>query len=338
MPEPKPDRTEEVNVWNYRLQDLSVENVRRIVEHPDVVDTHFIDRSTFEVESQPPPGDNHPIGVLYVRWMQYPGWPFLLLAAFGAWLLAVLVPMVLASRWGTDMVASLGISTHAPFYRRALPFALFIIPFALWSARPALSPVVAAGLAPGGRFETPAALVTKQPCVTSPPMQARFTEHLFPEDQVILPERTVCPPDLGVLDWIRREVPAEAIFAIDRWNPYPPSMFVPQQIVVFPTLEAAFVSEDRLFREYYEFFYERMRQYRAQPFFNAVETPEERLAFVNALGVTHILIGPAHYDTLRPVLDRLAHQYTLRYSQARWAVYEVAAHERDNGRVARNRG
>jgi hypothetical protein len=165
-------------------------------------------------------------------------------------------------------------------------------------------------------------------------MQARFTEHLFPEDQVILPERTVCPPDLGVLDWIRREVPAEGVFAIDRWNPYPPSMFVPQQVVVFPTLEAAFVTEDRLFREYYEFFYERMRQYRAQPFFNTVETPAERLAFVNALGVTHILIGPAHYDTLRPVLDRLADQYTLRYSQARWAVYEVATHKRDNGRVA----
>jgi len=336
-PEPKPDRTEEVNAWNYRLSDLSIENVRRIVGHPEVVDTHFIDRSTFEVESQPPPGDNHPMGLQYVRWMQYPGLPLLLLAAFSAWLLAVLVPMVLASRRGTDAVASLGMAIHAPFYRRALPFALLIIPFALWSARPALSPIVAAGLAPGGRFETPAALVTKQPCVTSSPMQARFTEHLFPQDQVILPERTFCPPDLGLLDWIRREVPAEAVFAIDRWNPYPPSTFVPQQIVVFPTLEAAFVTEDRLFREYYEFFYERMRQYRAQPFFNTVETPAERSAFVDALGVTHILIGPAHYDTLRPVLDRLADQYILRYSQARWAVYEVAAHKRDNGRVARNR-
>jgi hypothetical protein len=66
-----------------------------------------------------------------------------------------------------------------------------------------------------------------------------------------------------------------------------------------------------------------MSGHRVQPFFNAVETPEERAEFVRALGVTHVLVSPVHYDELRPVLDRLPDRYALRYDHARWAVYEA---------------
>ena len=118
-------------------------------------------------------------------------------------------------------------------------------------------------------------------------------------------------------------MPVEAVFAVDRWTPYPPQLFMSQQAVVFPTLDASFIREDALFRDYYRVFEERVRRYRAQPFFNAVETPGERSAFVKTLGVTHVLVSPVHYGELRPVLDGLPEQFALRYDHAQWAVYEA---------------
>ena len=324
--EPKPERTGELNVWNYRLTALSADNVRTLVEHPDVVDTHFIDRATFAVESQPPPGDNQPMGVTYVKWMQYPAMPLLFATTLLVWALAVAVPVALASAAGGRALASLESAVREPFHRHALAYALCIVPFAMWSARPAISPLVAAAERPSGGWTTPLVMTTQLPCIDAPSMQARFTEHLFPddpEDKVMLPARTMCPPGPGLIEWIQTNVPVQAVFAIDRWDPFPPAMFSPQQMVVFPTLDASFISEDRLFGEYYQWFYDRMRQYREQPFFNARETPQERIAFVRAMGVTHILVNPTHYDALRPVLDGLKDQYTLKYDRERWAVYEV---------------
>jgi hypothetical protein len=57
-----------------------------------------------------------------------------------------------------------------------------------------------------------------------------------------------------------------------------------------------------------------------------METPTERAAFVKALGVTHVLVGPAHYGELRPVLDGLPEQFSLKYDHAQWAVYEAIRH------------
>ena len=107
---------------------------------------------------------------------------------------------------------------------------------------------------------------------------------------------------------------------------------------VFRTFDASFVEEDRLFEEYYRFFDERMRQHRIQPFFNAVESPGERDAFVKALGVTHILVNPTHYDELRRVLDGLPGQFVLRYTHKGWAIYEVKDSGPAGGGVKEDRG
>jgi len=66
-----------------------------------------------------------------------------------------------------------------------------------------------------------------------------------------------------------------------------------------------------------------MGRHRVQLFFNSVETPAERAAFVNALAVTHVLVDPMYYDEMRPVLDLLPEQFALRYANAKWAVCEV---------------
>jgi hypothetical protein len=145
----------------------------------------------------------------------------------------------------------------------------------------------------------------------------------FAEDEIVLPERTVCPPDPAVVEWVRANVPVDAVLAVDRWTPFPPQVFMPQQAVVFPTLDASFIREDALFADYYRLFEERMRRYRAQPFFNTTESPEERAAFVDELGVTHVLVGPADSVDLRPILDGLPRQFARRYESAQWAVYEA---------------
>ena len=318
---------DEVNVWGYHLTDLSQENVRALVMHPDVVDTNDIDRATYTVPLQAPRTDHQFLGVEHVAWLQYPGMLLLVTTAVLVWAIAIVLPVGLATDRGSTAIASLGIALNEPFYRFALPFALFVVPFALWSARPTLSPLTMTPMPPAGRADTPSSLFAQTPCVTTPRMPARFAE-----EEVVLPERTVCPPDPAVIEWVQTHVPVEAVFAVDRWTSYPPQVFMPQQAVLFPTLDASFIREDALFPDYYRVFEERVRRYRAQPFFNALETPAERAAFVKTLGVTHVLVSPAHYDELRPVLDGLPEQFALRYDRAQWAVYEVIAKSPAEGR------
>lgn len=312
------DSSDEVNVWGYRLIDLSRENVRALVTHPDAIDTNDIDRATFTVPPQPPRADHQFLGVEYAAWLQFPGMLLLVVTAVLVWAVAFIVPAALATSRGSNAIASLEKALNEPFYRFAVPYVVFIIPFALWSARPMLSPLGLSPMPPAGRAHTPDALIEQISCVTTPRMPARFAE-----EEIILPERTVCPPNRAVIEWVRTQVPVEAVFAVDRWTPYPPQLLMPQQAVVFPTLDASFIREDALFGGYYRVFEERVRRYRAQPFFNAVETPDERSAFVKTLGVTHVLLSPVHYGELRPVLDSLPEQFALRYDNAQWAVYEA---------------
>jgi hypothetical protein len=312
--EKKTDSAPDENVWNYRLQDVSTGNVRNIVSNEDIVDTHFIDRSSFTVERQPPPQDHPAFGVMHAAWLHYPGLFLIAMTTVAVWALAFVVPAVIASGWWSLPTTSLG----RPFYKFAAPYVLFIVPFALWPARMTLSPFALSPMAPAGRAATPRALVEQTPCVTMPSVPARFAE-----EDVVVPARTTCPPDYAVMQWVAQNVPVESVFAVDRWTPYPPTVFMPQQAVVFPTLDASFIHEDSLFRDYYRLFGDRMKRYRVQPFFNQVETPADRDEFVRDLGVTHILVSPVHYDELRPVLDALPNQFSRRYDRSRWAVYEV---------------
>jgi hypothetical protein len=59
-------------------------------------------------------------------------------------------------------------------------------------------------------------MLERLPCVRFDRVQARFTEDLFPDDPVMLPERTMCPPDVSVIEWMQAQVPVDAVFAVDR--------------------------------------------------------------------------------------------------------------------------
>jgi hypothetical protein len=170
-------------------------------------------------------------------------------------------------------------------------------------------------------------MVARIPCVTTRGAAARFGA-----GDAVVPDRTTCLPNRDLIEWVRKNVPVDGVFAVDRWTAYAPQVFLPQQAVAFPALDATFLNEDQLFSDYYRFFDERMQRHRVQPFFNGVETVAERTAFVDALGVTHVLVDPPYYAELRPVLDALPELFTLRYDRAQWAVYEVSGKLREGRR------
>jgi hypothetical protein len=202
-----------------------------------------------------------------------------------------------------------------------------MFPFIALTARTTLSPLTAAPSVAGGRVDTPVSMISRIPCVTTSGAAARFVA----SDDVV-PERTTCPPDRDLTEWVRKNVPVDGVFAVDRWTAYAPQVFMPQQAVAFPALDATFLQEDQLFSGYYKFFDERMQRHRVQPFFNSVDTAAERAAFVQALGVTHVLVDPPYHAELRAALDALPDLFTLRYDRAQWAVYEVTRKSPIGGR------
>ena len=325
--EPNSNHSQNVNVWNYEMTDASPGNIKALINHPRVVDTNDIDRSNFTVRAQPPEDDDPYLGVSRIEWLQYPGFLLLIAAAASLWALGFVVPAFLASSAGRRALASCQPAFDQPFYKGAVPFVLFMIPFTGLTARTTLSPVTAAPSLPGGRADTPASMIERIPCVTTRGAAARFGVG----DDVV-PERTTCPPTRELTDWVRNNVPADAVFAVDRWTAYAPQVFMPQQAVAFPALDATFLNEDQLFGDYYRFFDERMQRDRVQPFFNSVETAAERSTFVEALGVTHVLVNPPYHAELREALDALPELFTLRYDRGEWAVYEVIERSPAGGR------
>ena len=317
--EPHSARTEEVNVWNYQLGDTSRDNIQALVTHRRVADTNDIDRASFTVAPQPPPTDNPFIAVERFAWLQYPGWTAYLAVAVLMWMLAFVVPALITLRNGPAAATSRA-AMAGGFHHLAIPFAALLVPFALVTTRPTLSPLYTGDARP--RASTPRDLVAAIPCRTTPAVKAPFSEDIL-GTPLMLPMREACPPDAALIDWVRANVPVESVLAINRWNPHLPSMFLPQQVVVFSHVEEAFRNEPEFFAAYWTFYEARLRSRQVQPFFNGVESLAERDAFVKALGVTHVLVDPAYHDEMRGVLDPLTDRFRLRYSGARWAVYEV---------------
>jgi hypothetical protein len=320
--EPNSNRSATVNVWNYTLENTSRENVRALVAHPSVIDTAGIDRSTFDVTLQPPPSDHPYLAATRVPWLQYPAAGWFVAAAAVVWVIGFAMPVAVASARSSRFIESLHASANVPFHRHAVAFALVLVPVAIWPARPTLSPL---HLPDRPAASTPSSLLASLPCIRTDRRPAPFSEDLLEGEAVILPAREHCPPAEGVIRWVRQNVPVEGVFAINRWNPYLPTVFMPQQVLVYPQVEVTFEDEHELFAAYYRYYDDRMRAHRVQPFFNSVETPAERAAFVEGLGVTHVLIDPAYYREMRSVLDRLPDRFALRYSEDEWAVYEVLA-------------
>jgi hypothetical protein len=132
-----------------------------------------------------------------------------------------------------------------------------------------------------------------------------------------------CPPPQILIDFAHREVPADAVFAIDQREQYPAALFMPQQMVVWPGTADGLYEPEQLFATYYGHHRRTRAAYAEQPFFNDRETRAERLEFLRDLAVTHVLVNPRHYRRMMPILIDDPDLFTKRYDDGRWAVYEV---------------
>ena len=136
-----------------------------------------------------------------------------------------------------------------------------------------------------------------------------------------------CPPPHALVDFVRANVPVDAIIAVDRREGCQPGLLMPQQVANWSGSMDGFVNPDRLFPRYYAHLRRARNAAADQPLFNDRETREERLAFVVDLGVTHVLVSPRTYAMMRSVLDRDPDAFKLLYDRDRWAVYQVTVYE-----------
>jgi hypothetical protein len=133
-----------------------------------------------------------------------------------------------------------------------------------------------------------------------------------------------CAPPRALAQFAQQHVPADGIIALDQLEAYPSSLYMPQQMVVWPgNAEGFIVGQDALFPTY-EMHNRRAKwAYGEQPLLNAQETPAERRAFLRDLRVTHVLVNPRLYATVKPALTGIPELFRPLYDDGRWALYEV---------------
>ena len=147
------------------------------------------------------------------------------------------------------------------------------------------------------------------------------TSDMFRSSLPRLDDGQYCPPPDALIRFARAAIPVDSVFAVDFREQYQPSLFMPQQLVVWPRGEGS--GAEILFPRYFEHYNRSSTTYDQQPLFNDRETREERLAFIRDLRVTHILVNPVRYQVMSEVLARDPDTFKARYDDGQWALYEV---------------
>ncbi|MBV9119359.1 MAG: hypothetical protein JOZ39_01530 [Chloroflexi bacterium] len=135
----------------------------------------------------------------------------------------------------------------------------------------------------------------------------------------------MCPPPLAMLDWARTSLAPNRLIVADTFNPYAASEFLPQQIVSWPLVNSSGLYFQDIFPAYYAALQDSLTRYHAQPFFNDVETPDERVSFVRRFQITDVLADPAYYSTLKRVLATSPTIFVPEYDDGSWAMFRVNA-------------
>jgi hypothetical protein len=199
-------------------------------------------------------------------------------------------------------------------------FVLLALSLTVWTSVPPSSPRrVSLRRAPF----TLAALMGKLHCVPRSTVTYPRAPEMF-APAVVLPLPTVsCPPSLALLAWVREHVPSDAVLAINTFNDYPPPMFMTPHVVAWPlasqNTNMTFVSP-----AYVKYFYRAIDTYGTQPMFNEVESLAERVEFVRALGVTHVLVDPMFHDVMARVFARWPAIFPRVHDDGGWAMYRVS--------------
>lgn len=136
-------------------------------------------------------------------------------------------------------------------------------------------------------------------------------------------EGQFCPPSSSLLQFVRDRVPVNAVFAVDYREAYEPSLFMPQQVVVWSGAIEGLVEPRRYFPVYFRHLEQARDASLDQPFFNDRETRAERVAFIRELEVTHVLVNPRLYAAMKPVLARDTDLFVPLFDDGQWALYGV---------------
>lgn len=173
-----------------------------------------------------------------------------------------------------------------------------------------LMPVIAATRVPDGG-------VVKVSWSNREPTPAALVEHMECRE-----DGEFCPPPSALVEFMRSQVPIDAVLAVDAREAFGPTLFVPHQVVIWP---GAFglANFEQLFAGYVAHLARAKAASLEQPFFNAYETREQRLAFIRDLRVTHVLVNPRLYSGMKAVLARDVAVFVPRYDNGAWALYEV---------------
>jgi hypothetical protein len=132
-----------------------------------------------------------------------------------------------------------------------------------------------------------------------------------------------CPPSQALITYMREQVPATAVLAVDARERYEPTMFVPQQVIVWTGTFEGLSNPRDLFPAYLKYFDRAVAASLEQPLFNDRETRSEEVAFIRDLGVTHVLVNPRLHAMMADVLGRAPDLFARRYDDGKWALYQV---------------
>ena len=281
--------------WVYELLDESRTNIAELVQAQEVEDTYDIDPERFRVAVTAPEGQR-------LRWVgqRLPLIHELEGVQRAALVLAAL--LVMALWWhasGRLPRRVLPAWVDGVRLRETLVYACGLAVLVLWGSHPEASP-----LATGSGPSTPDALLATFQCE---------------EDS----GKLSCPPSRDLMQWAGSHIPVDAVLAVNIQNMYPPVLFFPYQFVAWGGLGGAYMGTPQLFDDYLRLHRVAESQERGQPLFNDRETAAERRAFVDELGVTHVLVDPAFYGTVTIALSQAPDDFEKLYDGDRWAVFAV---------------
>ncbi len=229
--------------------------------------------------------------------------------------------------------ASVAAEAPGPFWR--WPFVLLVGLLTLLTATPRSSPLavraVHAGVAvfPDSTkvFLTPKALVDGLRCVDAERVELPFvrTDGSYEVLKAVFPS---CPPSYRLARWSEEALGEDALVLSDATNVYALSVFVPQQALTGLLWRSAGrrwrgAYLRGLYPPYFEQFDRAMREYRTQPFFNERESIEEKVAFLGAVAVSHIIVDAAQNAVVAPLVRARPDLLRRVYDDGQWAVYEV---------------
>jgi hypothetical protein len=170
-------------------------------------------------------------------------------------------------------------------------------------------------------YSTPAGLMEASGCREDESYEVSYTPPGM--KPIVVSGLLSCPPPASLIRFAESELSVHAVLAVDKYDTYSSAMFLPQQMDTWPGEGDGLLNQHELFAPYFRFYDAAVSRHGEQPFFNTTETPEERAAFIEALGITHVLVNPRLHSMMMPLLDGVPDKYRQRYDDGRWALYEV---------------